>query len=190
MRTASGTGEAIPRWQTVLGAILAVGGAGVLVAAALGTRLSNQATVAAGAAALVIGAFLLLPTLAQVPVWLLSLGTERRGLIRHLAAINLHRQPRRLRAAAASLMVGLAALTALGTVDVAVEATPECLTVEITDEGRGFNTAKASLIDPDSMPRQCGRGLALIHMVMDEVSFNPKGNQIRMCLHRKDRPQS
>lgn len=124
MRTASGTGEAIPRWQTVLGAILAVGGAGVLVAAALGTRLSNQATVAAGAAALVIGAFLLLPTLAQVPVWLLSLGTERRGLIRHLAAINLHRQPRRLRAAAASLMVGLAALTALGTV---VESSRETL---------------------------------------------------------------
>lgn len=116
MRAASGGGEGIPRWQTVLGAVLTIGATGVLIAAALGTPFSNQATVAAGAVALVIGAFLLLPTLASLPVWLLSIGSERRGLVRNLAMINLQRQPRRLRAAAASLMVGLAVLTAMGTV--------------------------------------------------------------------------
>ena len=53
------------------------------------------------------------------------------------------------------------------------------------DEGKGFNTKKISRISDDTLAKQCGRGLALIHMVMDEVTHNSKGNEIRMVLKKK-----
>jgi anti-sigma regulatory factor (Ser/Thr protein kinase) len=36
-----------------------------------------------------------------------------------------------------------------------------------------------------SLSQQCGRGLAMIRLVMDEVSHNAEGNQIRLVLNRK-----
>lgn len=58
--------------------------------------------------------------------------------------------------------------------------------LEITDEGRGFDTSRASL-DPGGadVAAHCGRGLPLITLVMDEVHFNEQGNQIRMVLRKK-----
>ena len=56
--------------------------------------------------------------------------------------------------------------------------------VRITDEGSGF--------DPDELPdptlpqnrtRTHGRGVYLIHELMDEVSFNEQGNSIEMVVY-------
>lgn len=71
-------------------------------------------------------------------------------------------------------------------VTVRVAIVPERFTVEITDDGPGFDTsgASASVSDPEALARQCGRGLAMIQVVMHEVAFNPRGNQIRMVLEK------
>lgn len=71
------------------------------------------------------------------------------------------------------------------TIEVLMEATPERYEVVITDSGKGFNTRKVSRVSDETLARQCGRGLAMIHMVMDEVGHNAKGNQIRMVLKKK-----
>lgn len=68
---------------------------------------------------------------------------------------------------------------------VQVSATPERFQVVITDDGPGFDTAKIPRISEDTLAKQCGRGLAMIHMVMDEVAHNPKGNQIKLVLKKK-----
>jgi DNA-binding response OmpR family regulator len=58
--------------------------------------------------------------------------------------------------------------------------------LEISDEGRGFDTSQVSALPMGSdMGSHCGRGLPLIFLVMDEVHFNDKGNQIRLVLRRK-----
>jgi CheY-like chemotaxis protein/anti-sigma regulatory factor (Ser/Thr protein kinase) len=72
------------------------------------------------------------------------------------------------------------------TIEVEVHTTPDRMEVVITDEGPGFDTAAVGLITEASLGQQCGRGLAMIHLVMDEVQHNPKGNQIHMVLNRKD----
>ena len=70
-------------------------------------------------------------------------------------------------------------------IEVQMNASPECYEVVVKDEGKGFNTKKISRISDDTLAKQCGRGLALIHMVMDEVTHNSKGNEIRMVLKKK-----
>lgn len=64
--------------------------------------------------------------------------------------------------------------------------TAESMTIRITDEGAGFDTA--SIPDP-TLPanrlRPGGRGLFLIHKLMDRVEFNECGNSITMILHRE-----
>jgi DNA-binding response OmpR family regulator len=62
---------------------------------------------------------------------------------------------------------------------------PQQFLVEIEDEGKGFDTRKAGPTSHSDLVRQCGRGLPLIQTIMDEVSFNEKGNAIRMVLRRK-----
>src|ERR1035438_1756702 len=58
--------------------------------------------------------------------------------------------------------------------------------VEISDEGNGFDTSRMSALPKGSdMGSHCGRGLPMIFLVMDEVHFNEKGNQIRLVLRRK-----
>jgi FixJ family two-component response regulator/anti-sigma regulatory factor (Ser/Thr protein kinase) len=70
-------------------------------------------------------------------------------------------------------------------IEVFLEATPERYEVVITDGGKGFDARKVSRVSDETLARQCGRGLAMIHMVMDEVSHNEKGNQIRLVLKKK-----
>lgn len=51
----------------------------------------------------------------------------------------------------------------------------------IKDEGRGFDHTKVKdPALPENITRCSGRGLALLKMIMDEVSFNNKGNEIRL----------
>jgi serine/threonine-protein kinase RsbW len=72
---------------------------------------------------------------------------------------------------------------------VRVEAhlSPEQVSVEVTDEGRGFNPA--SVLDP-TLPanrlRAGGRGLFLIRKLMDHVEFNERGNSIKMVLFSRN----
>ena len=77
---------------------------------------------------------------------------------------------------------------------VRVEAllSPEEISVQVTDEGRGFDPE--AILDP-TLPanrlRAGGRGLFLIRKLMDRVEFNDRGNSIRMVLVRRDvRPTS
>ncbi len=72
---------------------------------------------------------------------------------------------------------------------VRVEAhlSPEEVSVEVTDEGRGFNPN--SVLDP-TLPanrlRAGGRGLFLIRKLMDHVEFNERGNSIKMVLFSRN----
>lgn len=71
-------------------------------------------------------------------------------------------------------------------IEVETHLSDERYEVLITDSGPGFNAQH--LVSPEDAAQQvrhCGRGLPLIQLVMDEVVFNDKGNQIRMGLNRK-----
>jgi serine/threonine-protein kinase RsbW len=72
---------------------------------------------------------------------------------------------------------------------VRVEAhlTPAEITVRVTDEGRGFDPRK--VLDPTlpaNRARAGGRGIYLIHQLMDRVEFNERGNSITMILLSRD----
>ena len=70
-------------------------------------------------------------------------------------------------------------------IDVVMHTTPERYEVCITDDGPGFDLATVSSITEVSFSKQCGRGLSMIHLVMDQVDHNAKGNQIRLVMIRK-----
>lgn len=70
-------------------------------------------------------------------------------------------------------------------VDVFMESMPDRFVVTITDQGPGFDTSRVAYAVEDSLNKQTGRGLALIQMVLDEVTFNEHGNQIRLVLKKK-----
>lgn len=58
--------------------------------------------------------------------------------------------------------------------------------IRVTDEGGGFDPGV--LPDPtlpDNRTRTCGRGVFLIHQLMDRVEFNDRGNSIEMFLYRQ-----
>lgn len=70
--------------------------------------------------------------------------------------------------------------------EVETRLSEEAYEVVIADSGPGFEAHQ--LISPEDaahQARHCGRGLPLIQLVMDEVAFNDRGNQIRMTLRRK-----
>lgn len=63
--------------------------------------------------------------------------------------------------------------------------------VRITDEGAGFDPA--ALPDPtlpQNVSRPRGRGVYLIHELMDEVTFNEQGNSVEMVLYGGDEPNT
>jgi len=71
-------------------------------------------------------------------------------------------------------------------IEVRLAMDTERFELEISDEGKGFDASRISPMTGDSdMVPHCGRGLPLILLVMDEVHFNEKGNQIRLVLRRK-----
>lgn len=66
-----------------------------------------------------------------------------------------------------------------------VESRPDAVRITVTDEGDGF--------DPDGLPDPCapdclelsrGRGVFLIRKLVDEYSFNTRGNSVCMILRR------
>jgi len=71
-------------------------------------------------------------------------------------------------------------------IEVRLAMDTERFELEISDEGPGFDASQIAPLPGDSeMAPHCGRGLPLILLVMDEVHFNEKGNQIRLVLRRK-----
>jgi DNA-binding response OmpR family regulator len=70
-------------------------------------------------------------------------------------------------------------------VEVESRLEPDRFTVAIRDEGPGFAAGSVAALSEVDLGRQCGRGLPLILLVMDEVVHNAKGNEIRMVLNRK-----
>jgi anti-sigma regulatory factor (Ser/Thr protein kinase) len=64
--------------------------------------------------------------------------------------------------------------------------TPAEGVIRIRDEGPGFDPNNLpDPTDPENIVKASGRGLLLIRTFMDEVTFNPTGNEITMRL-RKD----
>ncbi|MBM7866116.1 ATP-binding protein [Heliobacterium gestii] len=54
--------------------------------------------------------------------------------------------------------------------------------VEVSDQGDGFDPQSVAAFD---LLSETGRGLLLIRAAMDEVTFNEKGNTIRLVKHRR-----
>ena len=71
---------------------------------------------------------------------------------------------------------------------IAVESvlTPDSFVVIIRDSGPGFDTSTMATLTDVDLNKQCGRGLPLILLVMDQVIHNRQGNEIKLVLNRKE----
>jgi serine/threonine-protein kinase RsbW len=59
----------------------------------------------------------------------------------------------------------------------------------VEDEGDGFNVAEIpDPLDPENLFKTSGRGVLLIHNIMDEVIYNDRGNRLTM-VKKKDTHQ-
>lgn len=64
------------------------------------------------------------------------------------------------------------------------------LTIEVADEGRGFDPAGLSdPLLPENLMKESGRGIFILKSLMDRVDFQftPKGTVVRMGLRLKNR---
>lgn len=71
-------------------------------------------------------------------------------------------------------------------VTIDAEARPEFVKVRVADEGSGFDPG--SIPDPtgpQGVQRSRGRGLFLLRSLMDEISFNEKGNEVTLVLRAR-----
>jgi len=65
------------------------------------------------------------------------------------------------------------------------------LTIEVSDEGRGFDPAVLSdPLLPENLMKESGRGIFILKSLMDRVDFQftPEGTVVRMALRLKNRP--
>lgn len=70
---------------------------------------------------------------------------------------------------------------------VRVEVALDCETVavRVIDEGAGFDPGRVpDPTLPDNLERPGGRGIFLLHKLMDAVEYNARGNEVRLVLHR------
>lgn len=62
---------------------------------------------------------------------------------------------------------------------------PDKITINVVDEGDGFQPERVDdPLNPENLLRTSGRGIFLIHMCMDEVKFNDRGNEISMVKYK------
>ncbi|MDF5710935.1 MAG: anti-sigma regulatory factor [Nostoc sp. S4] len=61
----------------------------------------------------------------------------------------------------------------------------------ISDQGSGFTPSQISDEEPtDYLPpdeAESGRGLCLLHQIFDQVEWNPKGTELRLCKQMENR---
>jgi serine/threonine-protein kinase RsbW len=58
--------------------------------------------------------------------------------------------------------------------------------IKITDQGRGFNHRKLpNPTAPENLYKPRGRGIYMMHRLMDEVHYNRKGNSVRLVKYRR-----
>jgi serine/threonine-protein kinase RsbW len=70
-------------------------------------------------------------------------------------------------------------------VRVAYQVTPECVQLEVEDQGPGFRPDELpDPLDPENLERACGRGVFLMRHYMHEVAYNERGNCVRLCRRR------
>jgi serine/threonine-protein kinase RsbW len=70
-------------------------------------------------------------------------------------------------------------------VAIVLSVSPGCVVVEVSDSGSGFDARGVS--DPTSPERQLapgGRGIFLMRRLVDEVSYNPPGNTVRLTVRQ------
>jgi anti-sigma regulatory factor (Ser/Thr protein kinase) len=68
---------------------------------------------------------------------------------------------------------------------VAVAVSPGCVVVDVSDSGRGFDAR--GVRDPTGPEGQLatgGRGIFLMRRLVDEVSYNPAGNRVRLTVRQ------
>lgn len=66
-------------------------------------------------------------------------------------------------------------------VELEVEAAPEEVRITVKDQGPGFDVSRLECCtDEKNIYRNHGRGVYLIHQLMDEVRYNDKGNSLLM----------
>ena len=69
-------------------------------------------------------------------------------------------------------------------VELDVEGSTEEVRIVVQDQGPGFDVKKlADCTDEKNLFRDHGRGVYLIHQLMDEVRYNEKGNKLLMVKH-------
>ena len=74
------------------------------------------------------------------------------------------------------------------TVRLTYELTPDYVSYEIEDQGPGFNfQTLPDPRDPENFFKNSGRGLLIIRIHMDEVSWHDRGNIIRMKKYKVNR---
>ena len=75
-------------------------------------------------------------------------------------------------------------------VHVTFRLTPSEAAYVVRDEGPGFDPSTLpDPTDPENLVKPSGRGVMLIGMFMDEVRFNPRGNEITMVKRRAEEPR-
>ena len=71
-------------------------------------------------------------------------------------------------------------------VRIAFDVDEKCVSITITDQGRGFDPA--AVPDPradENLEKPSGRGIMLMRAYMDEVRFNNIGNEVHMIKHNR-----
>jgi anti-sigma regulatory factor (Ser/Thr protein kinase) len=60
-----------------------------------------------------------------------------------------------------------------------------CIQARVTDQGSGFDPAAVpDPTTPENLMKPCGRGLFLMRKLLDEVTYNARGNQVTLVLKR------
>lgn len=66
-------------------------------------------------------------------------------------------------------------------VHVSFRLSPQKLQVQVTDEGPGFDPEEVpDCTHDENLERPCGRGIMLMRCFMSHVSYNERGNAVRM----------
>ena len=72
-------------------------------------------------------------------------------------------------------------------VELEVEASPQEVRLTVQDQGPGFDVKKIEdCTEEKNLFRNSGRGVYLIHQLMDEVRYNEKGNRLVMVKSLKN----